>query len=309
MSPFAAAVVALLSADPARVTLHHSQAEGCPDQQWLESNVTARLGYAPFVADAPLKASTRLECNPKECTGTLELSKNGGAPRQRTLTAGPKQCRELAESLALALSLAVDPQLLSRPAPAPEAPKPEPAPAPVPPPAVVLVEAPKTEKPRTPVFFAGSLTGFGSFGLSPYPTGGGALGFGVRVGWFGVALEGRAEIPQSANVNGGNVTSNTLMGTLLVCGHFHGLGVCLSGSGGALQVTGQLPGGNRATSPLVLAGGRVMYEWMFVSWLGLRVFADVDGVLTRTTVDDYMGPVWVTAPVALRGGAGLVTVF
>jgi hypothetical protein len=214
----------------------------------------------------------------------------------------------------LALSLAVDPQQLSRPAPEPPPPPPPPAPAPAPVPApapapIVFVEAPKTEKPRTPVFFEGALTGHGSFGLSPYPTGGGSLSFGVRESWFAVSLEGIADLPQSVNVTAGSVTSNTLLASLVPCGRYHGLGICLSVSAGALQVTGAIPSGNRQTSPLVLAGGRLMYDFMFLSWLGLRVHIDVEGVLTRTTVVAYDGPVWVTAPVTARAGLGLVTVF
>jgi hypothetical protein len=99
------------------------------------------------------------------------------------------------------------------------------------------------------------------------------------------------------------------LGTLLACGHFNGLGLCLSGSGGVLQVTGEVAQGRRETSPLALVGGRLLYEWMFLRWLGLHAHVDVAGVLTRTTVTTTQGPSWVTAQVAGAAGLGAVVLF
>lgn len=309
----------LCAAAPATVVLEHQGDSSCPDQAWLEGNVTARLGYAPFAPAAPLTARTKVKCGARGCTASLVLVEQGRPPRERTLEAPAGQCRDLVESLGLALALALDPQLLTREPPPPE-PKPppvEPAPAPPPPPQkpppVILVQAPPPEpepEPGVPLQFQGAVTGHGALGLSPYPTGGAALAAGLRYAWFGLLAEGRFDAPRSVQVIGGAVTSSVLLATLLLCGHFKGVGVCATGSAGALQIAGTLPGGRLDSSLLVLAGGRVQYEWMFLDWLGLHLHLDVSGVITRTTVRTAEMPaVWRTSQVAGDVGLGLVLLF
>ncbi len=307
-----------LCAAPATVVLDHQSDASCPDAAWLEGNVTARLGYSPFVASAPLTAHTKAQCSSRACTATLVLVQAGQPRRERTLDAAAGQCRDLMESLGLALALALDPQLLTREPPPAQSSEPAPAPPPPPqkPPPVILVQAPPPEPepapppPSEPLKFQGAVTGHGALGLSPYPTGGAAVGAGLRYGWFGLLAEGRFDAPRSAPVIGGQVTSSVLLGSLFACGHLKGVGLCVSGSGGALQVAGALPGGRLDTSPVVLVGGRVQYEWMFLDWLGVRAHVDVSGVITRTTVRTTEVPVvWRTSQVAGDAGLGLVVLF
>jgi hypothetical protein len=74
-------------------------------------------------------------------------------------------------------------------------------------------------------------------------------------------------------------------------------------------VNGHLPGGTSETSPLLLAGARVLYEWMFLPWLGVHAHVNVVGVITRTTVRTADGPVWVTSQVAGEAALGGVVLF
>jgi hypothetical protein len=301
----------LLGAEPTHVTLDHTSAADCPDAEWLKGNVTARLGYSPFATDAGVAVRTRLTCTASGCQGLLEVSTPGVAARRRTLVAPPGQCRELAESLALALALVVDPQLLSRPAPPPpEENPPAPAPraraplaAPAPPP-----EPPPPEA-RTPTAFVAALTGHGALGLSPSATGGAGFALGVRVGVFGIYAEGRFDWPSDLSLPTGRISTQLLLGSVLPCGHFKGLGVCLQLGGGALQVTGDLPGGARRTGPIALVGGRVAYDWMFLSWLGLHAHVGLAGVATRVTVVAEGAPVWVTSQVAGDAALGALVMF
>ena len=310
----------LVCAAPATVVLLYQGDPSCPDRTWLEGNVTARLGYSPFGASAQLTARTKVQCSARGCTATLVLVEPGQPPRERALEAPAGQCRDLVESLGLALALALDPLLLTRePPPAPRMePAPEPPVAPVPPappekpPPVILVEAPPPEPapPSEPLRFQGVVSGHGALGLSPYPTGGAAVGAGLRYAWFGVLAEGRFDGPRSVPVMGGQVTSSVLLGSLFLCGHFRGAGLCVSGSAGGLQVAGALPGGRLESSVLALVGGRLQYEWMFLDWLGLHLHLDASGVLTRTTVRTVEVPaVWRTSQVAGDVGLGLVVLF
>jgi len=174
----------------------------------------------------------------------------------------------------------------------------------------VLVEAPRPSP--IEVHFQGSLAAHAALGLSPYPTGGASVGIGFRAGWFGLLAEGRFDLPQRVELSGvsaGQVSSSVLLGSLLPCGHLKGLGMCLLVSAGGLQVTGTLPGGRRETSPLLLVGGRVLYEWMLLPWLGLHAHVSVFGVTTRTTVVANDSPVWVTSQISGDAALGIVLLF
>lgn len=307
---------------PARVHLRHVRGEGaasCPDQAWLEGNVAARLGASPFVPRAPLLVTTRLDCDAHGCRATLEvrhLDVPGDRPRRRTLAAA--DCREAAESLALSLALVIDPQHLARPRPddvgptppAPVSAPPPPAPAPLPPAPTPLPPPPRppasAPTPPVPVFFALEAGALGSLGLSPGPSAGARLAVGFRRGWFGLSLEGRADLPRALAVDGGSVDSAVLLGTLLPCFRHGGFGVCLTASLGALQVTGQLGQGNRASSLLALVGARASWEYRFLPWLGVIVHAGVAGVVTRVTVLANQQPAWVTSYLTPDVGAGVL---
>lgn len=293
-----------------RVTLRQIRTESaqqCPDEAWLKGTVSARLGYRPFHPDAPLQATATFDCTPTACRAVLLLSRAGESPTKRELVSASTDCRELAESLALTLALAIDPALLAKPAPPPP-----PAPAPPPPP-LVIREAPPAPSPPSepplPTFFQAQLGAVGSVGVSPAPTLGGRMGIGFRRGWFGLLAEGRADAAQRVVTTGGSVSTSVLLATLLPCGYLRGFGFCLSAGGGALQVAGSLPGGRRESSPLVLAGARLSWEYRFLPWLGVMVHTEVLGVLTRVTVVANGAPLWVTGQVTADAGLGLITVF
>jgi hypothetical protein len=299
------------SPPPARVTLRHVPGRGatsCPDQRWLEGNVTARLGYSPFTAGAPLTADTRFECGDGGCRADLELTDPPAQTRRRTLTSA--DCRELAESLALTLALAIDPQHLTR-APPPPAPVPAlpPAPQPSAPPAAAPSAAKPAAPPVVPIFIDATIGLVGTWGLSPFVNGGARLAVGLRRGWFGLSIEGRADLPQAVSVEGGSVSNLLLLGSVAPCFHRFGLAFCVVGSAGAIQVSGQLSAGSRASSIVAAVGGRLSWEHLFLPWVGVVVHAGVQGVVTRVTVKANERAVWVTAPIALDGGAGIVLRF
>ncbi len=289
-----------LAASPATAVLHYRTdgTPSCPNEGWLIGDVSGRLGYQPFQPEAPITVEISVQCTRSGCTAQLSLLKAGAPPRVRTLNAGPGQCRELMESVALALALAVDPQLLSRPATLPPVEAP-PAPKPVPP----------LPAPPPVVHFHALVGGQGVIGLSPQPSFGGLLGLGFQRDWYSLTLEGRVDAIQSVTVPNGTLRSLVMLGSLLPCGNFRGLGVCVDVSAGALQVEGALSGGRRITTPLVLLGGRVQYQHSFLPWLAARAHLDVQAVLSRTTVIVAGEPVWTTGQLSGDLGLAFVAVF
>lgn len=302
------AVLVALGATPSSIVLVHSasNAATCPDEAWLRESVTARLGRSPFVTDGAPLFTTSVSCSSRGCVADLRFLE-AGQQRVRTLNGTANECRELMESLSLALALAIDPLLLTRPKPPPpvEAPPPvevppppkvappPPAPAPVPPPPVRLD-------------LQAAVGGAGIFGPAPALGGGVLVGAGLGLDRFQLWLEGQLDLPQATTVGEGAVTSQILVGRVAPCLRFSSFAACAVVSVGALQVDGALPGGKRSSSPLVLAGGRVSWSHFFLEWLGVRLHADVQAVITRTTVLAFGQPVWVTTPLAAGLGAGIV---
>ncbi|HSO34353.1 MAG TPA: hypothetical protein VLT33_17575, partial [Labilithrix sp.] len=122
-------------------------AEACLSEAELRAAVAARLGYDPFVTKEGLDLLVvRVRRNGARIEGTVErtdrLRHQRGKPT--TIGSGQTDCSELGASLAVAISIAVDPLSLGR-----EAPPPEPALAPLPPPpAAPPAEAPAPAPPR-----------------------------------------------------------------------------------------------------------------------------------------------------------------
>lgn len=292
------AMVVVLGATPPSIVLVHSatNAPACPDEAWLKESVTARLGRSPFVAEGAPLFTTTVSCSTRTCTGELRFIE-AGSERQRTLTGTPGECRELLESLSLALALAIDPLLLTRPKP----PEPVLPPKPVDRPPAVPAPAPPVK-----LDLQASLGLTGTYGPTPHLGGGALLGASVGVGRFQLWLEGQLDVPRASFIADGAVTSQVLLGRLAPCLRFSAFAACGLVSVGALQVDGALPGGKRSSSPLVLAGARLSWSHFFLEWLGVRVHADVQAVVTRVTVLAFGQPLWVTLPLSAGAGAGIV---
>lgn len=310
MGPLFSMLLLLSAAPPqrAQVALTHLRgpgAETCPDQLALERNVAARLGYDPFATPAALRAVARFDREGARFRARLELSRDAEPTRTRDFDPAA-DCAGLFESLALALTLAVDPQFLMRP-PEPAAPAPAPPPAPAPAPAPVAPAPP--EPPREPIVFTAYAGGLASVGLSPTPSVGGTVGFGLRYRALGVYVEGRADAPSKLEVATGTVRTNLLLASLLPCFEWRGLGACISFGAGALQVDGELAFGRRDTTAVIKVGARLRYQWLLFEHLGFYAHLDVCGVPTRVTVTANNAPAWSTSFVTGELALGIVAAF
>jgi hypothetical protein len=87
-----------------------SGAEACPDETAVRQAVAARLGYDPFFPSAEKTIVARIVRTKDELRATVELVDEHGLMRGvRELRASAGQCGELVATMALAISIAIDP--------------------------------------------------------------------------------------------------------------------------------------------------------------------------------------------------------
>ena len=93
------------------VYLRAGTAEGCPDQSALKLAVARRLGYDPFLLSAPHTVIAEVSGNGEALKARARLLDDAGIVLgSRELSAsGSEGCSELLASLALAISLTLDP--------------------------------------------------------------------------------------------------------------------------------------------------------------------------------------------------------
>ena len=234
------------------------RAASCPDRMALKAAVSKRLGYDPFFpaarqtivveiidVDGELRAQMRLVDDDGMIVGSRELREQAG------------QCDELVASLALAISIALDPSaaLGEEPASVAKADRAEAAPAELPPepePELVAQEHPQQTNPpdgqlskpstldRERVQLAARAAVFADLGSAP------ALAFGWRAGldlhrrWFRLAAEFSQQLPASkALPEGGAARASVLAGTLAPCLASTTLAGCGLFEFGSLQTRGE----------------------------------------------------------------------
>ena len=88
---------------------------GCPDEKALRRAVAGRLGYDPFVAASVNSVVAELLENNDGLKARVYVIRDGNvAGGARELTAKTRDCTELIAAVALALSIAIDPDALDR---------------------------------------------------------------------------------------------------------------------------------------------------------------------------------------------------
>ena len=311
------------AADPAYFKLDflvEESLDGCPDEAGLRANVAARLGYDPFDPKAldPKAHRTLVTRMRKVGAGArshIELRDEAGKLRGvRDLDAST--CADLTASTAFAIAVAIDPERANaapdpRP-PAPPVPGPAPPPDPPPspakppppaPPASASPPAPIARTPWVPTIFLGV---FGA-GLGPYAgfTGGGAAGIMVEHGALSFGVEGRASIPSRTAAGSGQVRTQLVGASPVVCARITEASLCAQAFFGAFQGAAEdVTAPEKATTFFSSLGLRAGYRFYPArpSGFGLEPYAGADVVLTRTRVNFRGQEVWSTSPLALELG-------
>jgi len=291
----------------------------CPAAKTMESAIAARLGFFPFDEQGTVLVRAAIRSDAHELIGVVEMTdQDGKVVGRRVLRSSSSDCEGLAEAMAVAISVALEPLALrppesprssapasSTPAPVPRSPNASSASttvesAPVPPsrnPPVDPVEPPRLHA---------SLGAMTTTGTTP----GTALGVtgqvGIRRSSWSAALEGRAELVTVTHVDDSEVHTSLISGWLVPCWQGSPWMACALVGAGSLRVEGKevdVPKRDQAFYAAV--GGRVGAELPVYGRVFLRLHGDLAMALTRTTF--FLGDQarWSSSPVHLGAGLAL----
>jgi hypothetical protein len=330
--PFAAVAGVLLSAGRAAAAptgrLVYSRAPGaesCPDEAMLRRSVAARVGYDPFFPWAKRTVVANLARRSRDFVAIVSLvDEQGVAHGDRELrTSG--DCAELLDAMALAIAIAIDPEILTRPAQSSPladgaeasgvAPgvvgEPVAAPAAVTP--SVFVSPARPDVPTalqpppatSPADFEATLGALVSSGSAPDLAAGLSAGAQVRWRRISVAVEGQVDAPAARSVKGGgDVSAWPVLGAIVPCAYFGAFLACAVVQGGALRVSsGGVPDQRATWTALWQAGARAGVLIPVGESVSLRIRSDLLVNLDRARLGLRGAPVW-TAP-SLDGSLGI----
>jgi len=323
--------------DATRLEYERSEsAVNCPDRAALKSAVSKRLGYDPFFPAA--RQTILVEITDARDGDGLHaqmrlLDDQGIIMGSRELRDGSGHCDELVASLALAISIALDPSAALEASP-------EPRPAPAEPKADVPVTADanftvKGAEPRatddarrtdqktpkratrppqqadTPALaFRGS--GVIGFGVGPATALAFRVGAGVGRHWFRIVAEFTDQLPTSRDETtfGGSVRASLLAGSLAPCFVWRAFDACALAQLGGLRSEGRdVENASVSRSVSAALGGRAEYVPLLFDHVRLLFNADVLKSLTPVTLQLAGKTLWTTPNVAAQAGVGVEVLF
>lgn len=291
-----------------RVRLDYQRGDAgaaCPDASALQVGVAARLGYDPFDDEASELLRVGIRATPGGLEARIEMPGRDGATKaERRLVSRHRDCKELAASVELAISIAIDPsgggarastsRTASVSAKSPPPPPMEPEPSPV---------RASPVRPLQGDVSAMLVTGFGS---APSTSLGLSVGAALRGEFLSLGIEARADAPSSKSLPSGKVLGSLYTATLLPCLRATYLGFCALASAGMLQGSGEgLADSRRVTFFYAAVGARVMLAYPLGSRFGLGLHGDAVSPLTENNlaVDDQV--VWSPSTLAFALSLGV----
>lgn len=303
------------------------RAQNCPDRAALREAVSKRLGYDPFFPAARQAVVVQITTVDDGLRAELRLLDENGIIRgSRELHERPEQCDELVASLALAISIALDPAAgldvpadagdvaLAAAASASAGTAGEASTSEAPLEAEPVVSGPAEPSPSPPPSAGASsppthlvlrAQGFSALGTVPAPAFGFRLAAGFQRGWLAVSAEFADQLPVSTEVEGGGRARASLLGVALVpCYASDWLRGCLLASVGSLTTEGeQVPDPSRQSTAQVSVGTRVAFTPALTRHLRLMVDIDVLKPLLPVTLrlqdEDVWSSPWLTAAAGL----------
>ncbi len=271
------------------IYLRGAEAESCPDEPALRKAVSARLRYDPFRTDGA--TALRVVVSRADRTWRARITLLDGQDQtvgERELLAH-RDCAELASALELAISIAIDPQMLSRP----------------------LVSAPAVEAPPQQVttlhLEVGAVL---DLGLLPRPSGGLLVGGRLQRGRLSLGAEAAADLPASFSVSGGRIDAFLLRAQLAACVSFEPVALCGLGSAGALRIDGLgLDDAKGAWAPFLAGGVRSTLEIPAQGTYSLRIHLDLLVPVLRTLALVSDAEAWRAPPLAGTVGVSMIRHF
>ena len=259
---------ALVHAAPGDATrLEYARSERaarCPDRESLKNAVTKRLGYDPFFPVARQTIVVEITDADDGLRAQMHLiDENGMIVGSRELKDKPEHCDELVSSLALAISIALDPsaalgvepsRTTESPAPAASSASDRDAPATASEPIVESIQQPKgssaqpSGKKSAVELVAGRIAfpstlraaSFSTLGVAPSLAFGLRAGIGFRWRWFQLLAEFADQFPATHDTNRiGSAQASLYEGTLAPCFVRGSLASCGVFNLGSVQAEGR----------------------------------------------------------------------
>jgi hypothetical protein len=294
---------------PRRVLLDYQRAEGgtaCPDAGTLQVGVAARLGYDPFDGSSSERLKVTIRSVQSGLEARIEMQDRDGKPNaERRLVSRQRDCKELASSVELAISIAIDPSASGTHA-APPADSPLPVASS--PPAQPAAPSPVPSEPSRPLHVDLGAMLVGGFRSAPSTTLGISLGVALRGEFLSLGMEARADVPSSKSLPVGSVESSLYTFSLVPCLRATHLGFCPLASAGLLHASGQGLADSRQVDFFYLAvGARVALAYPLGPRWSLGLNGDAVSPLTKTSlaVDDNQHVVWSTPALAFAISLGV----
>jgi len=323
---FSSAVVQAAPGDATRLEYVRSkQAASCPDQSALRSAVLKHLGYDPFFPVARQTVVVQITSVADGLQAEMQLVDDQGMiVGSRELRERPEHCDELIASLALAISIALDPSAApdsneNPPAAPPKATEPaEPAntapkqaarpPVADTPAETSVAQSKRKTVPARPRLAAPSdhenpialrAAGFGSIGAAPAPALGFRFGASVSSEWARLLVEFADQLPASKTVEHvGGARTSQLSATVAPCVTHRALAACALLNIGSLKVQGtQILDADSEHFLNLTMGVRFEYTPTLLGRLRLLTSVEVDKSLTPITLRVHGQQVWET-PIA-----------
>jgi len=317
-------------------------AQSCPDRAALREAVRKRLGYDPFFPAARQAIVVEITSAGGGLRAELRLLDENGIIRgSRELHEQSPHCDELVASLALAISIALDPSaaLDARPsddeaqsnadaattqqasddddaaaarteheqdgsasaAPAEKQPARSSRPR-------AHIEQPRATAHTGAIALRAA--GFVALGSAPKPAAGLRLGAGYGVDWFSISAEFADQLAVSRAVSGGSARASLLSVSLVPCVTGRWAAACALVSVGSLMTEGeQVPAPFRQHTAQVNVGARLEYAPALSRSLRLLVDVDLLKPLVPVTLRLQSTDVWRTPFFSGAVGLGLEVQF
>jgi hypothetical protein len=306
---------------PKYVRFNYERQEGaaaCPDASALQTGVAARLGYDPFreLAEDRLHATIRSAGSMLEARIEM-MDAQGNLMAERKLVSRQRDCSELASSIELAISIAIDPMGKAQASPPsdtgspPSIPTvPEPAHKPDPP-APVAASTPTgpSESTSPPMTGRLALALVGGFRSAPSPSVGMAIGAALRRGSVSLGLDARADLPAASSLRVGEVSSSLYLASLMPCAHYRVAAGCVLAAAGAQHVAGHnLVDARSATAPYLAFGARLGADLPLSPHMALTFYGDLIAPVTHMSLLVGSSTVWKTPALAFALGLGVAAI-
>ncbi len=301
-------------------------AETCPDEGELRRAVAVRVGHDPFSASAPLTVAVEMVAVEGHLRGRIVIETGGiesgsqAIDEARRLGGDRADCEDLLNSIALAVSVALDADKVSVAA-VPEVPPPPATavapPVPATPPEVGPDTVPEAKPavplvlgraPRVSLWVAPGVRA--SFGAWSHVAVAPDLFVEARYRWLGFGVEGRYDLPVTVHVGSNDqATVGRGTGSVVPCAHIRWFTACGVATFGVTQARGAIPTGSALDAPYVALGGRVGADLALVPRFHLLGTVDLDGILTPFRIDGGSATTESFPVEASAGIALLVSIF